>query len=152
MNDFRKTTSLGTFLATLISLSMGVFAYMTFWEETSSDLFSMYKPSTAVDTCRMLLCVSMLLTYPFPFLTVRELIILKAFENKPNMDTENDSWLLPGAQRQLVQPYHFILTLILWASSLSLALSASSLGAVLNLTGCATGTGTYWYSGKVELC
>jgi hypothetical protein len=130
---------------------------MTFWEKASSDLFHLYPPSGAINFCRLLLCTSMLLTYPFPLLTVRELLVLLLFkppagrpvlhEDKttPLVQNEytinNDSWLLPGSETQLKRPYHIAITAILWFTTLLLALKASSLGAVLNLTGCALGTG-----------
>lgn len=160
--NFSKTTTLGTILSTMISLSIGFFVYMTFWEATTSDIFYLYPNSRAVDMCRMLLCISMLLTYPFPFLTVRELLVLLYVGGANDLQgvhggdrqsidgtqplvgntfhDESDSWLLPGSDRQLKQKYHIILTFLLWLFTLILALGASSLGTVLNLTGCATGT------------
>lgn len=50
--------------------------------------------------------------------------------------------LPPGGegQRQLKETYHIALTFAIWIVTLILALGASSLGVVLNLTGCATGT------------
>lgn len=138
-------------------MAMGFFVYMTFWGSTSSDMFHLYPPSAAVDVCRVLLCISMLLTYPFPFLTVRELVVLiccgsRKSTAQPNSSggfqvlVENafsdqiNSLLLPGSERQLKQPYHISLTILIWLFTLILALGASSLGSVLNLTGCATGT------------
>jgi len=164
MEEFRKTTTLGIILATLISLGMGLSVYMTFWDKTTSDMFYLYEQSKAVDVCRILLCISILLTYPFPFLTVRELVILVsakkirsnnefplkqlgeeqplvAGKTMPSKTTSlNSSWLLPGEERQLKTKYHVILTILLWGISLFLALTATSLGAVLNFTGCTTGT------------
>ena len=162
MENFEKTTTLATILATTISFGMGIFVYMTFWEETSSAMFYLYPPSGAVDMCRILLCTSMLLTYPFPFLTVRELIVLLVFSKPTRSDDSNqsstmeeplfrkqfadarESWLLPGEERQLKRNYHITLTVMIWSLTMFLALEASSLGDVLNLTGCATGTGAYY--------
>lgn len=155
--DFTQTTTLGTILSTMISIFMGFFAYMTFWENTSSAMFELYSPSKAVDICRILLCISMLLTYPFPFLTVRELLVVLVCSQKGQNNelsvldgTESlggkfeiddaGSMLQPGNDRQLKRRYHIALTLLIWFVTLVLALGASSLGAVLNLTGCATGT------------
>lgn len=141
-----------------ISLLLGFFVYMTFWEDTTSNLFQLYPSSIAVDTCRILLCVSMLLTYPFPFLTVREMIILAISLRTsddgqlkqagsldplvPKKESDQAGWLLPGHGTQLVFKYHVALTVSLWSVTLYLALAASSLGDVLNLVGCTTGTGT----------
>ena len=158
---FSKATTLGTGISTMISMLLGFFVYMTFWENTSSAMFSLYPPSKAVDMCRILLCISMLLTYPFPFLVTRELLVLlyagtnksirtpsgrqPAHEAEPlvarnSVPDERASWLIPGSDRQLKQIYHILLTCVLWFITLGLALGASNLGSVLNLTGCATGT------------
>jgi hypothetical protein len=162
MENFQKTTSLATLMSTSISFGLGVFVYMTFWEGTSSAMFNLYPPSGAVDICRILLCTSMLLTYPFPFLTVRELIIVLLFSKGASgksetastaateplvgikLPDERESWLQPGEERQLKRNHHIALTVLIWSITLLLALEASSLGDVLNLTGCATGTGTFF--------
>lgn len=159
MENFQKTTSLATLMSTVISFGLGLVVYMTYWEHTSSAMFNLYPPSAAVDICRILLCISMLLTYPFPFLTVRELLILLVFSKDASVESETasmtpteplvglklkdvrESWLQPGQERQLKPKQHFVLTILLWSITLILALAASSLGDVLNLTGCATGTG-----------
>eukprot|EP00934_Nitzschia_sp_Nitz4_P005083 Nitzschia sp. Nitz4//scaffold112_size70979//3509//4952//NITZ4_005890-RA/size70979-augustus-gene-0.90-mRNA-1//-1//CDS//3329533229//5073//frame0 len=153
--NFSKTTTLGTLLSTFISLLLALFVYITFWEDASSSMFYLYPPSQAVDACRILLCLAILLTYPFPFLTVRELLVLlfrcPASSSADTSDTtsllvdseeqdHSNSWLLPGSDRQLKQVYHVSLTIILWLGTVTLALGASSLGSVLNLTGCACGT------------
>ena len=49
-------------------------------------------------------------------------------------------WLLPGDDRQLQLPGHIALTVKLWVIVTLLAIAAPSLGDVLNLVGCATGT------------
>lgn len=53
---------------------------------------------------------------------------------------EPSPYLLPGEDRQLKLKYHVLLTLLLWGVTVILALYAPSLGDVLNLVGCATGT------------
>ena len=47
---------------------------------------------------------------------------------------------MPGESNQLKLPYHVSLTVGLWKLVVSLAISAPSLGDVLDLVGCATGT------------
>lgn len=159
VGNFKKVSTLSMMMTTAISLVLGFFVYMTFWEDTTSSMFQLYPSSAAVDTSRILLCMSMLLTYPFPFLTVRELIILAIslrtrddgqLEQSgpldpliPRKESYEAGWLLPGHNgRQLVFKYHVALTVSLWSVTLYLALAASSLGDVLNLVGCTTGTGT----------
>merc|ERR1712150_74619 len=47
---------------------------------------------------------------------------------------------MPGEDKQLTRPFHIILTVLLWGVTTVLAIVAPSLGDVLNLVGCATGT------------
>jgi len=49
-------------------------------------------------------------------------------------------FLLPNQHNQLILPYHVSLTVILWGVTTLLAIIAPSLGDVLDLIGCATGT------------
>lgn len=65
-------------LATAVSLSVGVFVYMTFWERTGSDLFELYPEVPIIDIAKLLLCITMLLTFPFPFFTCRDMMIVAA--------------------------------------------------------------------------
>ena len=156
---FGRTTALGTALSTIISMLIGFFVYMTFWDHTTSSIFSLYPRSLWVELCRGLLCISMLLTYPFPFLTTRELLVLSFVSRKHEEEIDDmelmldssqeaskqlrqppSALLLPGSDRQLIPLYHICVTVLLWLVTLLLALKASSLGSVLNLTGCVTGT------------
>ena len=151
---FGRTTSTGTALSTIISMSIGFFVYMTFWDDTTSSIFSLYPRSLWVELCRGLLCLSMLLTYPFPFLTTRELLVLSFVSRNQKEENEGIEFmvdssqqvskqphqrhsviLLPRSDRQLTPLYHIWLTVVLWLVTLLLALKASSLGSVLNLTG-----------------
>jgi hypothetical protein len=68
MENFEKASSLAAIFSTLISLLMGIFVYMMFWEAaSSSDMFNLYPSLKAVAICCLISCLSMLLTYPFPF-------------------------------------------------------------------------------------
>lgn len=161
VKEFEKSSTLAIIISTTIALGLGFSIYMTFWENTSSDIFHLYPPSRLINLCRILLCISMLLTYPFPFMTVRELLIISFISTtnqkekaRPNESAEgllldqqtssnnSSSWLIPGQERQLKRKYHIALTITIWTATVILALAAGSLGDVLNLTGCATATGT----------
>lgn len=184
-------SSWSLFSATTVSLSVGLFVYMTFWQDTKSDIFDIYPKGLMVDYCKLLLCVTMILTFPLPFFTCRELCIvtfihpfcgIKYNARSPLFDErlENDlhepliestvlradgqqgsndvvsivpdtsrrilstaspkHWLLPSDQHQLKFVGHVGLTVKLWIVATSLAIAAPSLGHVLNLVGCATGT------------
>ena len=51
-----------------------------------------------------------------------------------------NSALLPGEEKQLKLPYHMALTVKLWVVVTGLAIVSPSLGDVLDLVGCASGT------------
>jgi sodium-coupled neutral amino acid transporter 11 len=176
--NWHKVTTRSILLASAMCVPVGLFVYMTSWEETTSNLFDQYPPSKAVDTCRIFLALCMLFTYPLAFFSVRELLIislpgqglppvaatsawqssgkqqveslLPAVETTPlvaNLFASSDvqpsteaSYLMPGNDRQLRTPYHVALTVSLWAVTVVLALAAPSLGDVLNLVGCASGS------------
>lgn len=86
VESWKKVSSFSLFTATCISLTVGVVVYMTFWESTESDLFAMYPPMRKVDLAKMLLCVTMLLTFPLPFFACREILIVSVIRPIVNMN------------------------------------------------------------------
>jgi amino acid permease len=62
--------------AATVSLLVGVFVYITFWQSTKSDIFQIYPESWMIDSAKLLLCVTMIGTFPLPFFTCRELFIV----------------------------------------------------------------------------
>lgn len=137
-----KQVSLYTILlAGALMILFGFFAYITFWENTPSNVLGRYPPLIAVDIAKLLLSSMMMLTYPFPFFTCRQLIVV-SLPGSQDADIGKDSstkwWFL--RYEQLIRPLHVLVTIALWASSTLLAILAPSLGSILNLVGCATGT------------
>jgi len=59
-----------------VSLLVSVFVYITFWQNTKSDIFEIYPQGWKIDTAKLLLCVTMVFTFPLPFFTCRELLII----------------------------------------------------------------------------
>jgi amino acid permease len=70
-------------LSSAISLSVGVFVYMSFWQQTKSDIFEIYPAIQIISLAKLLLCVTMLLTFPLPFFACRELLIIMSFPTAP---------------------------------------------------------------------
>lgn len=165
LDGWKKVSTYGLAMSTVLSLPVGLFAYLTYWEQTDSNLFLFYPPSFPLYISRLLLCVAMLLSYPMPFFSTRELIIialpkpskmalmlrktsgygretdsLLKINHNTGQEIASTSWMIPGEDRQLTRPYHAALTVLLWGTSIFLALAAPSLGDVLNLMGCLTGT------------
>jgi len=213
--NWKKVSTWSLSIAGSVSLIVGLFAYLTFWEQTKSDIFQLYPPIPIIDMAKLALCVTMLLTFPLPLFTCRELLIVlfaggmmsrnssDSSSSEPSGDEEvtggrnddgcvtedveeglhshltepllpnadagtaecNDkcddecdqhaasnevlstqadnvtsSVLLPGEDRQLRLPYHLALTFTLWFVVTGLAIAAPSLGDVLDLVGCASGT------------
>mmetsp|Transcript_35261 Transcript_35261/g.85497 ORF Transcript_35261/g.85497 Transcript_35261/m.85497 type:complete len:551 (-) Transcript_35261:144-1796(-) len=76
LNNFKTVSSWALFSATTISVSVGLFVYMTFWDKTKSDIFDIYPQGWMIDVAKILLCITMVLTFPLPFFTCRELLIV----------------------------------------------------------------------------
>mmetsp|Transcript_29362 Transcript_29362/g.66939 ORF Transcript_29362/g.66939 Transcript_29362/m.66939 type:complete len:938 (+) Transcript_29362:140-2953(+) len=74
---WRRVSTNSMTMATEASLAIGIFAYLTFGARTPADVLLGY-PSTisSANAARLLLCVTMALTFPLPFLTVRESLVL----------------------------------------------------------------------------
>lgn len=198
MKNWERVSTWSLAIAGTVSLLIGLFVYMSFWDKTKSDIFQIYPAIPSIDLAKLLLCVSMLLTFPLPFFTCRELIVVffimfaeicheihnrTLFEtsdanndlqepllptteneadeenatptnaNNNNNDTEPSSFLsrsietvttflIPGdeSSHQLVLHYHLILSAKLWFVVTGLAVEAPSLGDVLDLVGCFSGT------------
>jgi amino acid permease len=78
LDHWKLVSSLSIGLATVVSLSVGFVVYATFWEHALSDLFTLYPDIPIVDVAKLLLCITMLLTFPFPFFTCRDMMIVAA--------------------------------------------------------------------------
>ena len=77
VKNWRRVSLYSITIAMSVSLSVGVFVYMTFWQKTQSDIFQIYPPDlVSIDVARLSLCITMLLTFPLPFFTCREMILL----------------------------------------------------------------------------
>jgi amino acid permease len=185
--NWKKVSTYSILISGTVSLAVGVFVYMSFWEATESDIFQIYPAIPSIDIAKLLLCMTMLLTFPLPFFTCRELVIVLLWPSSHDEESvvstddaevsadlqepllqEDDasngdeinrsmsladlsvlsaqamdvyhSFLLPGEERQLILPLHIIVTVKLWIVITGLAIVSPSLGDVLDLVGCATGT------------
>lgn len=78
LDQWKRVSTSALSIASTVSLAVGVFAYMTFWEATQSDIFDMYPGLAIIDIAKLLLCLTMVFTYPLPFFACRELIIVVA--------------------------------------------------------------------------
>jgi hypothetical protein len=127
-----------------------------------TDIFNCYPDILATDLAKLLLSLTMLLTFPLPFFTSREILIVSFLKGGPkgndlveteeplivlerdmgqdNPENDDSGMLLEGHANQLRRPYHVLWTVGLWMLVVSLAITAPSLGDVLDLVGCASGT------------
>jgi hypothetical protein len=181
---WKIVSSVSISVAGAMTCLVGSFSYFTFWDETSSDLFTIYPPSKVVDSAELLLSVTMLFTYPMPFFTTRELLVewlVMRWSKSTSSDNEDElgggemeleggkdvgvrqkllpgdsgpqtsldaaleTYMVPsslglGSTYQLKRPYHAALTLVIWGVTLFIALAADSLGTVLDLVGCVSGS------------
>jgi hypothetical protein len=67
---------------------------VTFWEKTDSNMFKLYQPSKSLDMARILLSIGTLLTYPLPFFSLRELLVM-SISGSFNANMEALSHFLP---------------------------------------------------------
>jgi len=74
---WRRVSTNSIALALQASLAIGVFAYLTFGSQTPADVLMGYPTDLPLaNIARLLLCLTMVLTFPLPFLTCREMSIL----------------------------------------------------------------------------
>ena len=76
VRHFQTVSTAAVSVSTLIYVLLGMSVYMTFWEHTESDIFQIYPQGWLIDMAKLLLCVTMILTFPLPFFTCRELLIV----------------------------------------------------------------------------
>ena len=213
LDKWKKVSSYSISIALTLVLIVGSFVYFSFWRATTSDMFGDYPNSKEIDIAQIFLSVTMLLSFPLPFFTCREMVIIfmmmqeadggiggvgidgreicdsddeqfdksllshNSRDKANNQKSSNDSregpliklpskkgftmekYLVPNDRNlspdeevanegggtnhvgfQLKTPYHILLTVTLCVIAISIAVAASSLGAVLDLVGCLSGT------------
>ena len=221
LKKWKRVSSFSLLASATVSLLVGVFVYITFWQNTKSDIFQIYPRGWMIDTAKLLLCVTMVFTFPLPFFTCRELLILivirpicgtsrerisseqevhnnvnsidgehgddahsdslestqgnrtddagelqcPLLSEEPINENENENcnhvsgtsddsntlhrissftspqnWFLPDDDRQLRTLGHVCITFQVWLAVTGLAVAAPSLGDILDLVGCASGT------------
>ncbi|CAB9518455.1 Sodium-coupled neutral amino acid transporter 2 [Seminavis robusta] len=139
MVHWKVVSTWSVILAATFSSAIGLAIYVTFWDRSSSNIFVLYAPSLPLSITKLLLSCMIMLTYPMPFLSCRELLILSIPQQSAAAGgAEQPWWLLEP--KQLIPPLHVLLTVCLWASSAILAVLVPSLADVLDLTGCVAGT------------
>lgn len=75
LRHWKQVSSTALFLATVVSLSVGIFVYASFLKHTKADIFIIYPSFPIVHLAQLILCFTMLLTFPLPFFSCRELIL-----------------------------------------------------------------------------
>jgi len=102
LQNFKTVSSLSLLSATTISLSVGMFVYMTFWDKTESDIFDIYPQGWMIDVAKILLCTTMVLTFPLPFFTCRELLVVVLVH--PFVGENNTIDAVTDPQSELLEP------------------------------------------------
>lgn len=164
LTSFRRVSTLGVVLAASIMVGVGLPVYLTFWEGTSSSMFLLYpaSKSAVVNAARLFLSMGVILTYPMPLFGLRDCLVrllptggdgeMRTMIKTNNILPEETTSLIVSGEKifpsqshrastpMLIAPLHAGLTIILWLVSLILALSVPSLGVVLNVVGCISGS------------
>lgn len=110
--------SLGVALGVMLSLSMA--AYLTFRGVMESMFLKNYSYTDGLaNMMRCMFAITQILTYPLELFVARHSIHALAF----------------ASERFFTDRQHTVITLLLWGSSLAIALNVTDLGVVLELTG-----------------
>ena len=83
-------------IAAVVSMTIGTGVYVSFGQDTQSDIFEIYPQIPLIDVAKLLLSITMVFTFPLPFFTCRELIIINLFpatlsEREGSHDDEEDA-------------------------------------------------------------
>jgi len=143
MKHWKQVTTIEVLLCMALCLCLGFSVYMTFWDDTTSIMLQLYPVTMALNIVKVLVCIFSVFTIPMNFFAAREMIII-SFPSLPPIVDENGSrrpseWWLQ-AERQLIGPLHFALSLFKWFIVTMLAILAPSLNDILNVGGCICGT------------
>ena len=111
-------TSIGVALS--IMLVLAGCAYLTFRDIMNSNFLTNYSYTDGlVNAMRVLFAVTQTLTYPLELFVARHSVHALFF----------------ASEKKFTDQLHYGITLLLWASSLAIALNVTELGVVLELTG-----------------
>jgi amino acid permease len=97
LSTWKTVSTASLTISCMISLSVAIFCYMTFWERTVSDVFKIYPDTLLIVFAKLLLCITMLFTFPLPFFTCREILIMILF---PFANAANPLPRMEGSPRQ----------------------------------------------------
>ncbi|GMH55236.1 hypothetical protein TrLO_g5101 [Triparma laevis f. longispina] len=152
--DWEQVSLYSITIACTVTVLTGSFAYLTFGLETTSDLFTVYHESVQVDLAEILLSFTMIFTFPMPFYTCRALVgewffsVQEVGGGEFEVEDMEEALLKAegGGEEEEVEEAKLsnfqwtVTSLGLFAVSLTIALTAPNLGAVLDFVGCASGS------------
>ena len=100
---WNKVSLYSLLIACTLSLSIGMGVYMSFGQEARSDIFDIYPSTPLVDVAKLMLSVTMILTFPLPFFTCRELLITILYCPSPqtSLSSQQQQQLSTTATQQL---------------------------------------------------
>lgn len=146
--EWTKVAHLSIVFSYFLCLLFGLSGYLSFGSFTKGDLLLNFPADDAkVNVCRFLLGVTMLLTYPMECYVTRhcfQSIIhrTRAYSSERRQrdlveDADNEIISNSGPDSTITVPLseHVLVSLVLWGSSLALAVSFTDLSIVLSLTG-----------------
>lgn len=114
-----KTVHLSLGTAWSVMISLAVAAYLTFRGIMNGNFLTNYSyTDELVNVMRCMFAIAQTLTYPLELFVVRHAVHALAYPRQ--------KW---------TEKQHYVITLLLWASSLAIALNVADLGIVLELTG-----------------
>ena len=124
LDRWSLVTHLSTGISCILSLSLAVPGYLLFGEKTRGNILNNFShDNTVMNIARTCFALNMFTTFPLECFVCREVI---------------ENYYFPG--KPISTRLNIILTTLLTAASLMIALSTCDLGFVLELTGCFSAT------------
>lgn len=132
-----RVTCLSVTISTALCLILGVVGYLGYLEQTQGDVLNNFPQGSAmVDAARLLLSITMFLTYPMESFVARHVLIQILYNgNMDNTSVNANGEQVPEAKLCGFLGRRELWTILLYIMTLVPALLVDDLGPVLSLTG-----------------
>eukprot|EP00527_Entomoneis_sp_CCMP2396_P008303 CAMPEP_0198141794 /NCGR_PEP_ID=MMETSP1443-20131203/4727_1 /TAXON_ID=186043 /ORGANISM="Entomoneis sp., Strain CCMP2396" /LENGTH=647 /DNA_ID=CAMNT_0043804637 /DNA_START=317 /DNA_END=2260 /DNA_ORIENTATION=+ len=90
MSNWKKVSFWSVTISATFSLTIGLGVYMSFGQDAKSDIFEIYPQIPLIDVAKLLLSITMVLTFPMPFFTCRELLVVNIFPYRKTQQEQQE--------------------------------------------------------------
>lgn len=128
-------TRVSVTLATFLSLVMGIFGFLGFLGDTQGDILNNFPNTPGANAARGLLAVTMFFTYPMECFVTRHVFFEIFYEGHMDKKIEVNGEMVLAPKFLGVFGRRELWTIVLFSSSLLIAIFVDNVGIVLSLTG-----------------